>query len=72
VALFHSVQGALRAEKALIGTGIFHKLIPVPRQISSNCGFCLRFYWNDRNKIEELLLAKGNTGIERIELESRT
>jgi hypothetical protein len=42
VFLFPSVSHVLKAEKILIAAGIAHKLIPVPRQISSDCGVCLR------------------------------
>jgi hypothetical protein len=42
VILFPSVSHALMAEKILKEQGIAHKLIPVPRQISSDCGVCLR------------------------------
>ncbi len=42
VFLFPSVSHALKAEKVLKERGIAHKLIPVPRQISSDCGVCLR------------------------------
>ena len=55
VVLFQSVQGALRAEKILVGAGIAHKLIPVPRQLSSNCGFCLRINLSDRESVLRLL-----------------
>jgi hypothetical protein len=40
--LFPSVSYALKAEKILKSGGIAHKLIPVPRHISSDCGVCLR------------------------------
>jgi len=43
VALFHSVSYALKAEKILKSRNISYKLIPVPRHISSDCGFCVRF-----------------------------
>ena len=43
VMLFKSVSHALLAEKTLKALGIPHKLIPVPRHISSDCGVCLRF-----------------------------
>ena len=43
VVLFHSVSYALKAEKILKSKGIPYKLIPVPRHISSDCGFCVRF-----------------------------
>ena len=42
VFLFPSVGHALKAEKILIAAGIAHKLIPIPRQISTDCGVCLR------------------------------
>jgi hypothetical protein len=41
-ALFHSVNQTMWGEKLLREKGIPHKLIPVPRQISSDCGVCLR------------------------------
>ena len=43
VMLFKAVSYALKAEKILNTEGLPHKLIPVPRQISSDCGVCLRF-----------------------------
>ncbi|MCK9196166.1 MAG: DUF3343 domain-containing protein [Syntrophales bacterium] len=42
VFLFPSVSYALKAEKILKAAGTAHKLIPVPRHISSDCGVCLR------------------------------
>jgi hypothetical protein len=42
VFLFPSVSHALKAEKILKEQGIVHKLIPVPRHISADCGVCLR------------------------------
>lgn len=38
---FHSVHAAIRAERELAGRGQAPKLIPVPREIASDCGFCL-------------------------------
>ncbi len=40
IATFPSSQAALRAEQALRGT-MAVELIPVPRQIRGDCGFCL-------------------------------
>ena len=42
VFLFPSVSHVLKAEKILKEKGVVHKLIPVPRHISSDCGVCLR------------------------------
>jgi hypothetical protein len=58
VILFDSVHHALRSEKILKGMGIPHKLIPVPRHVSSDCGICLRFTPDRRNEIEEALIGK--------------
>ncbi len=43
VALFSSISHVLRAEKLLQKEGITVKLIPVPKEISTDCGICLRF-----------------------------
>ena len=42
VIIVYSTSHALRIEKLLDGQGITNKLIPVPRQISSDCGVCVR------------------------------
>lgn len=42
VILFESVSATLLAEKILKETGIAHKIIPVPKHISSDCGVCIR------------------------------
>jgi hypothetical protein len=65
VVLFHSVQGAIGAEKLLVAAGVAHKLIPVPRHLSSDCGFCLRFTWTDRDRVESVL-SGARLGVERI------
>lgn len=43
VVLFHSTAHAIRAEKMLLQAGFKIKMIPTPRQISSDCGLALRF-----------------------------
>ncbi|MCX5843349.1 MAG: DUF3343 domain-containing protein [Deltaproteobacteria bacterium] len=58
VILFDSVHHALRSEKILKDIGLPHKLIPVPRHISSDCGICLRFTPDLKNRIEEALAGK--------------
>ena len=54
VVLFHSTAHALRAEKVLERTGVRIKLIPTPRQFSSDCGMALRF---DRAEEEQVAAA---------------
>lgn len=53
--LFHSISGALRAEKLLKAESVLLKLIPVPRHLSSDCGICVRFERADENKVEGIL-----------------
>lgn len=58
VMLFKSVSHAMLAEKTLKEAGIPHKLIPVPRHISSDCGVCLRFQADDAERIVQVLSGK--------------
>jgi hypothetical protein len=55
VALFKSVSYALMAEKVLKKEGIPFKLIPVPKEISADCGVCLRFTADARETILQVL-----------------
>jgi hypothetical protein len=57
VILVYSTSYALRAEKVLAGAGIDCKLIPVPRQLSSDCGVCLRVRQADREGARQALAA---------------
>jgi hypothetical protein len=43
VVLFHTTSAAMRAEKTLLQHGLTIKMIPTPRQFSSDCGIALRF-----------------------------
>lgn len=61
VILVYSTSYALRAEKVLAAAGIECKLIPVPRQLSSDCGVCVRIGGAGRNAA---LLALKNAGVE--------
>lgn len=58
VMIFYSVHHALRSEKILKELGVPHKLIPVPRHISSDCGVCLRFAADVRDRVENALTGK--------------
>ncbi|HON58545.1 MAG TPA: DUF3343 domain-containing protein [Smithella sp.] len=58
VMLFKAVSYVLKAEKILKAEGIPHKIIPVPKHISSDCGVCLRFEPEMRKKIEAALSDK--------------
>jgi hypothetical protein len=58
VMLFKAVSYVLKAEKILKKENLPHKLIPVPKNISSDCGICLRFDPTIQSKIEAALLNK--------------
>ena len=63
VILLDGAQRAIGAEKRLKAAGFIIKLIPVPRQIGSDCGVCLRFLWKDREAVEaELAEARIDVG----------
>ena len=51
VILFKAVSYALKAEKILKKEGIPHKLIPVPKHISSDCGVCLMVHRNVKDNV---------------------
>jgi hypothetical protein len=42
ILLFRSIHDVLRAEKMLKRQGVRHELVPVPRNLSSDCGMCVR------------------------------
>ncbi len=58
VLLFRSVSHAMLAERILKKQDIPHKVIPVPRRISSDCGVCIRFRPDERARIESALSGK--------------
>ncbi|TFG91293.1 MAG: DUF3343 domain-containing protein [Syntrophobacterales bacterium] len=55
VVLFDSTSEALLAEKLFKKAGIPHKVIPVPRHISSDCGVCIRFSAPDTQRVNTAL-----------------
>jgi len=57
VILFYTSSAALRAEKLLLGEGLTAKLIPTPREFSSDCGIALRFEWSQAARARQLLEA---------------
>jgi hypothetical protein len=55
VVLFHTTSAVMRAEKLLIKEGYSIKLIPTPRQFSSDCGIALRFDWSCHEQVKSML-----------------
>ncbi len=59
IILFHTTSSAMRTEKMLVKEGFAVKLIPTPRELSSDCGVALRFDWAQREPIEKILGTAG-------------
>ncbi len=55
VAIFHSIHRVMKAEKILKKAGADFLLIPVPRQLSSDCGLAIRYPPAERARIEAIL-----------------
>lgn len=57
VAIFHSIHRVLKAEKLLKQHAVDFLLIPVPRQLTSDCGLALRFPPEGKETLLQLLAA---------------
>ncbi|NOQ52957.1 MAG: DUF3343 domain-containing protein [Desulfuromonadaceae bacterium] len=55
VAIFHTIHRVMKAEKILKTENLEILLIPIPRQLSSDCGLAIRFAQADRQQLESLL-----------------
>ncbi|MBE0598151.1 MAG: DUF3343 domain-containing protein [Desulfuromonadales bacterium] len=55
VAIFHSIHRVMQAEKALKLAGADFLLIPVPRQLASDCGLAIRYAPAERVRVEAVL-----------------
>ena len=58
IVLFETVSRAMKAEKILKAHGLPFKLIPIPKEISPECGICLRFTADREEEILALLADK--------------
>jgi len=70
ILIFHSIHRVMQAEKVLKAAGLDVRLLPVPRQLSSDCGLSLAFCWGDRERLEAELQAAGCVPEEVHRLES--
>ncbi len=59
VAIFHSIHRVMKAEKILKKAKMEMLLIPVPRQLTSDCGLAIRYAEKDRAEIEAVLSREG-------------
>jgi hypothetical protein len=55
VVLFFTNSSVMRAEKLLTKAGYSIKIIPTPREFSSDCGVALRFDWADYEQVKLIL-----------------
>ncbi len=56
VATFHSTHAVIKAEKILLDAGLHGvRLVPVPSQVSSDCGVTVRFAAADVARAAQLL-----------------
>lgn len=59
VLIFHSIHKVMKAEKALRAAGLDVRVMPVPRQLSSDCGLSIAFRSQDREAVDEVLEGAG-------------
>ena len=55
VVLVHTTAAAMRGEAVLHRAGLTVKLIPVPRNLSSDCGLAIRIASEDREQVLAVL-----------------
>jgi hypothetical protein len=65
IVIFHTTSAVMQAEKELLKAGLKIKLIPVPREFSSDCGISVRFDWQLCDEVRSLLV-EGNIETEGI------
>jgi len=64
VAIFHSIHRVMQAEKLLKQERAEILLIPVPRQLTSDCGLAIRYPETAQVRVESILAAAGLTAAE--------
>ncbi len=57
--LFAGTSHAVRAESLLVRAGVPCRLIPVPRELSSDCGVCVRLEPADEERALAILAEAG-------------
>ena len=55
IVLFYTSSSAMQAESVLLRAKLLAKLIPTPRELSSDCGVALRFDWQQNDQVRALL-----------------
>jgi len=55
IVLFHNSSSAMRSEAVLKKAGMKVRLVPTPRDLSSDCGVSLSFPWELKEEVVSLL-----------------
>jgi hypothetical protein len=55
VVVFHNSTAAMKAEAVMGRARLANKLVPTPREFSSDCGIALRFAWEQVEQVQVLL-----------------
>lgn len=58
IALFLSTSEVMKVESLCMRASLNVKLIPVPKQVSSDCGICIRFFSKDYDTFMEIIEGK--------------
>ncbi|MBN1497368.1 MAG: DUF3343 domain-containing protein [Spirochaetes bacterium] len=66
VILFQTVTQSVWTSRLLKKAGIERKMVPIPRSLSADCGYCVRVLRDDAQRVRELLDRSG-VGCARIE-----
>ncbi|MBW2095427.1 MAG: DUF3343 domain-containing protein [Deltaproteobacteria bacterium] len=61
VFVLYSIHNVMKAEKVLRSQGVLFDTIPVPREISSDCGMAILVASKDRHGVRKIL---GESGID--------
>lgn len=59
ILIFRGTHQVMSAEKNLKREGVPMRLIPVPRPLSSDCGFAIRIVLPDKGRAKEVLSKSG-------------
>lgn len=51
IVTFHTHFGASQFARSLKAAGIRHRMMPVPRALSSSCGTCVRLWCEDTSSL---------------------
>jgi hypothetical protein len=55
IVTFHTTHFSSKAKKVLEKSRIHFETIPVPREFSSDCGFCLKVLWKEKDAAVKIL-----------------